>query len=42
MSTQGIKTSKIIKTIHTIMDEIATPIKLKHMRQPLVFASQLS
>ena len=37
-STHGMKTSKIIKTIHTIIDEIATPIKLKHTRVPLIKA----
>ena len=37
--TQGMKTSKIIKTIETIMDEIATAIKLLHMRSPLSSAA---
>ena len=42
MSRQGMKTSKIIKTIHTSMDEIAAPIKLWHIRRPLVKAFRLS
>ena len=38
VSRQGMKTSKIIKTIHTSMDEIATPIKLWHIRASLFLA----
>ena len=41
VSTQGMKTSKIIKTIDTKMDEIAIPTKLLHTRIPLVSAFRL-